>query len=551
MLQTGISIHDCRAALQKVLDSEYFSGSRRRSELFTYAATAALEGRTNIDQYEIAEKVLGLKNFDPLDDASVRKLATQLRHKLDEYYAGPGASDSIVISLPRHSYVPRFRYRSDVVAPEPEIPVEAEAEIPATHERRLPPKALWMLTGICVGAAPFCVWLLFRATPPADASRASVVQNRIVIQTQQGDIRGKDMDVAPGAVRLGPPIADGEEATVRLRFASRHPTQQAGIMAMYDADNYVRLGSQFKNRTLMEFGLEQNGVFDQGPSSTYAFDPLGQTGLARWLSVRRNGDDYSAYVSSDGLNWAPFGGKVRLSSKGKDPRAAIYAFNGRSSNPSVTAVFDDFGTGISFHSRPAGAFHVSEFAGWEEKIRCGPPVEVNVANGALEIGFTKDAVGCRWTLTKAAPAGDWAFSTFLDFEPVSGSSLGLIVQGSKESIALSRRDLDGRTLLLQRSDDRDVHIPDFPGAPPVILRVEKKGTLIRASVSCDGERFVAIPADVRMSDLGTNPRIGVSSSIAHWASPVSRPAARIYWMRTESLALGDLTAGIVPPRNGT
>ena len=45
--QAGIEVPECQAALQKVLDSEYFSGSRRRSELFAYVGNAALEVHWN------------------------------------------------------------------------------------------------------------------------------------------------------------------------------------------------------------------------------------------------------------------------------------------------------------------------------------------------------------------------------------------------------------------------------------------------------------------------------------------------------------------------
>ena len=54
-------------------------------------ANASLEGRSTVDQYEIAKEVLGRSaEFNPWDDATVRKLATRLRQKLDEYDAGSG-----------------------------------------------------------------------------------------------------------------------------------------------------------------------------------------------------------------------------------------------------------------------------------------------------------------------------------------------------------------------------------------------------------------------------------------------------------------------------
>ena len=48
-------------------------------------------------------------DFDPRLNAAVRVDATRLRVKLREYYDSEGATDSVVIDLPKGSYVPVFR----------------------------------------------------------------------------------------------------------------------------------------------------------------------------------------------------------------------------------------------------------------------------------------------------------------------------------------------------------------------------------------------------------------------------------------------------------
>ena len=64
---------------------------------------------------ELKEYTLGTEVFDrdsaydPRIDPIVRVEARRLRTKLREYYSGPGTSDSIVIDLPKGSYVPRFQ----------------------------------------------------------------------------------------------------------------------------------------------------------------------------------------------------------------------------------------------------------------------------------------------------------------------------------------------------------------------------------------------------------------------------------------------------------
>jgi hypothetical protein len=83
--------------LRKILGSIELGSSRQSQEFLSYAAEAAFQGRVHLEQTEIAERVLRRgKDFNPLDDASVRKLATLTRQRLEAYYAGPGADDPIV-----------------------------------------------------------------------------------------------------------------------------------------------------------------------------------------------------------------------------------------------------------------------------------------------------------------------------------------------------------------------------------------------------------------------------------------------------------------------
>jgi hypothetical protein len=562
VIESGIGVDDCRAALEKVLDSAIFCGSRRLSDFCAYAAKAALEGRTELDQYEIADKVLGrATGFNPWDDATVRKLATQLRHKLEEYYAGPGAADRIVVSLPRRSYVLRFRRREEreeEIAPEPRKAAQVEPavvvpeSVPPPKFARLPAWG-WLMIGILAGSAPFVVWMLIARTTPVHGSSfetAFDTAQKIEIDTRRGDMRGPDLDVAPDAVRTGVEIADGEEATVRLRFTPEYPAQQAGLMAMYDADNYVRVGPHFKNRPFLEFGFEVGGEY-QGPTSTYAFDSLGERGVPRWLALRRKGPDYTAYESLDGFKWSPFGTRLTLPDRKSAPASAVYAFNGRSNKPSAKAVFDHFGVGIAFHDRAPGPFRAAEFAGWVERGDCKMPISAELLDNVLQVGFAPQAIGCSWSFTRKTPPGDWTFAALVDFEAFSGSSLGITVRGSKANTSLSRRDLDGQSLQLQQLNDRDSRIPDFPGAPPIILRVEKHGAVIRAGVSRDAATFVPILGEVRVSDLGELQRVGIITSIAHWTTQGSRPPARVYWMQLESLPPGFLSNGNVPTPPGT
>jgi hypothetical protein len=290
-----------------------------------------------------------------------------------------------------------------------------------------------------------CAYLLLQR--PRSSRPAEPELRQVVIETAQGDIRGEGFDVAPNAIQTGLPVADGEEAMVRLQFSPDRPTQQAGIMAMIDADNYVRLGHHFKSRNLLEFAHESRGKF-LTQAATYEYDPAGQQGGSRWFAVRRTGDEYKGYLSSDGFSWRPFGTPLTLASGSPAPRAALYAFNGRTSNPSATAVFDQFGSALAFHDREPGPWTGTTAPSWTEQSECPPSASARTWNGALEVTFAPDIRGCTWHLTAPVPRGDWAISTLLDHEAVSGSSAGVTIRGSNRSIALTRRDLDGRFIIV-------------------------------------------------------------------------------------------------------
>ena len=92
-----------RAALDRILASEAFASTARMSRLLRLVVERSLEGRAD----EIKEYVLGTEvfdrgpDYDPRLDAIVRVEARRLRTKLDEYYAGPGADDPVLVLIKR------------------------------------------------------------------------------------------------------------------------------------------------------------------------------------------------------------------------------------------------------------------------------------------------------------------------------------------------------------------------------------------------------------------------------------------------------------------
>jgi TolB-like protein len=123
-----------RAQVRRISESAAFRHSERRQNFLRYVVEEALAGRADrLKGYVIATEVFGRpSSFDPQIDPIVRIEAGRLRDKLHEYYAAEGRSDTIVIDLPKGSYVPAVK-RAKKASPQ-----EHEGDIPADGQETPP-----------------------------------------------------------------------------------------------------------------------------------------------------------------------------------------------------------------------------------------------------------------------------------------------------------------------------------------------------------------------------------------------------------------------------
>jgi serine/threonine-protein kinase len=110
---TPISAELVRRELEAVLASKAFLNSVRLSRFLRHVVERALEGRAgDLKEYPLGLDVFGRnRSYDPRIDSVVRVEARQLRNKLSEYYAGPGQSGNLIITMPKGGYVPQFAWR--------------------------------------------------------------------------------------------------------------------------------------------------------------------------------------------------------------------------------------------------------------------------------------------------------------------------------------------------------------------------------------------------------------------------------------------------------
>jgi hypothetical protein len=122
-----------RAQLDRILASDLFQHSRRYPTLLRYVVEQALAGAAE----DLKERTLGVTVFrrnpeyDTSADPVVRTTASEIRKRLEAYYAEPSHAGELRIALPVGSYVPEFR---SAPAPEP-LPSAADS-VPAKDPRR-------------------------------------------------------------------------------------------------------------------------------------------------------------------------------------------------------------------------------------------------------------------------------------------------------------------------------------------------------------------------------------------------------------------------------
>lgn len=157
-IQTDDLVSDERWQLvQRIVASHPFQKSARLRDLLQHITERTLHGHA----HELAEQHIGESLFhkpsgySPLEDSSVRVHARQLRLKLHEYFNEEGRNESLVLDIPKGSYVPTFRRatNSDTL---PSEPVPRPAPTAAVEHRPMLP---WLVTGIL---GVICAVLLFQ-----------------------------------------------------------------------------------------------------------------------------------------------------------------------------------------------------------------------------------------------------------------------------------------------------------------------------------------------------------------------------------------------------
>lgn len=457
-----------RERLARILASPGFQSSRQTREFLEFIAERSLAGGPPVDQAEIARTVLGRRDFDPTTDASVRKIATQVRQRLERYYETEGSGDDIIVTLPLRSYTPQFAGR----APEPE-------------RRRAPRRGRLLVAAAAVVAGVAAAWYAWPRTAGGD----------LTIMTERGDLRPV-ADPAPGALRLGPVVGDGDEVRTRLTFRPDHEGQYAGVAVWQSGTRWLSLGRRFTSRNVLTLGYQAPGAGFRTLGEVP--DEEGQSGAPVWLRIARRGTDWTGYWSADGSRWNELGTAQDPSLA--DARAAIFAVNGRRESPSIPAVFHLPGRGAT-------------------------EPDVGICEAPPE------ACPVKWW--RPVPAGDWSLTARIDMPANPSVAGGLFLAGASGRLRLVRYHNDGTQIALIQDGKLLQSIADFPGSPPVYLRLKTRGGRITGECSVDGERWRVVGRPIAAEALGRLREYGALSSRRVEAQAGPAPSTRFYFVQQD------------------
>lgn len=121
MAAEGASTAEKQRLLRRVLESRLFSKAPKRREFLRYICEQAIAGRSDpVHEREIGVAVYQRNpEYDPGEDNIVRVEARNLRKQLEQFFRTEGASEPLLLRIPKGSYVPDFVQRPPAAEPPP------------------------------------------------------------------------------------------------------------------------------------------------------------------------------------------------------------------------------------------------------------------------------------------------------------------------------------------------------------------------------------------------------------------------------------------------
>ena len=164
--------------IERIASSPSLRGSESLCRLLRYLAQQTLDHPgVPIREYHIATQVFGRPpEFDPRLDSTVRVQTGRLRSKLTDYYRNSGATDPVLVEIPKGTYQLTFEPHQAGLLPPQTI---ASQQTPGQRERIARRQPGWIaafagMTALAVGLAIALTFLLLQPPrPPASDAAAT------------------------------------------------------------------------------------------------------------------------------------------------------------------------------------------------------------------------------------------------------------------------------------------------------------------------------------------------------------------------------------------
>lgn len=121
----------CWELLERVADSSHLRRASRLRELLLFVGQRSLkDGCDHVPEQEIGVKVFGRQHsYDNANDSIVRTTISELRKRIEAYFATEGAHEPVVMEIPRGAYTPVFYNRGSRPIKAEHFPLELAPDI--------------------------------------------------------------------------------------------------------------------------------------------------------------------------------------------------------------------------------------------------------------------------------------------------------------------------------------------------------------------------------------------------------------------------------------
>ena len=164
----------------------------------------------------------------------------------------------------------------------------------------------------------------------------------MVITPQQGEIEGSGNNGQN--ILLQPALGDWTMSS-KLTFSARPnaATQQGGIIAYADDDNFLKFGLEATSASNIRFNVTLEDNLRGNPITqtltTVSANAILPDDNTIWLQMTKSGPYYTSSYSIDGDTWVPV---WTTGATLNNVQAGLFAFNGNGTTTDLTVAFDDF-----------------------------------------------------------------------------------------------------------------------------------------------------------------------------------------------------------------